>query len=136
MATVTATRTIAASPDAVRSLIRTDVPAFIRASGFDAVTVEGETYTVSRTIGVATFELTLTRIESEHVLEFEQTEGIFEDMWTRYRVQSAPEGAELVATTEFTLGGVLGPVLDNSLIKTQRTGEFTDQFDYVERELT
>lgn len=135
METVTVKRSLPASKSAVRELVRSDIPAFIRASGFDRVHVDGESYTVSRDIGFATFELTLDRVESESLLEFEQVEGMFDRMWTEYRLEAIELGCELIATTEFTLGGVLGPVLDGTMIKSQRTREFELQFDYVESEL-
>lgn len=135
METVTKRRSLAASPAAVRELITGDVPAFIRASGFDDVTVADGCYTVSRDIGMATFELTLAPIDGDAVLEFKQIDGLFEEMWTAYRVDDTPEGCTLSAETEFTMGGVLGPVLDATLIERQRTKEFELQFDYVETEL-
>lgn len=135
MKTVSERRTFAAPPDRVRDLITEDVPAFVRASGFDDVTVEGEHITVSRDVGLATFQLTLAPIDGDAALEFEQTDGLFEAMWTAYRVEPAPEGCTLSAETEFTLGGVLGPVLDATLIERQRRQEFDLQFDYVAEQL-
>jgi hypothetical protein len=131
METVTVKRSFNASERAVRDCIFEDVPAFIRASGFDRVTVEDESYTVARDIGIATFELTLDRVRSDELLEFEQVEGIFDRMWTEYRLEPTPDGCALIATTDFTLGGVLAPVLDGTMIKTQRKREFELQFDYV-----
>lgn len=136
METVLVKRAFEAPETAVRDVVLEDVPAFIRASGFDRVTVEGTSYTVSRDIGIATFELTLDRVESDCLLEFEQVEGIFDRMWTEYRLEATPEGCELIATTEFTLGGVLAPVLDGTMIKTQRKREFELQFNYVASEVT
>ncbi len=135
MEKVRVSRSFEASGRRVRETVRKDVPAFIRASGFDSVTVEGDLYTVSRNIGLATFELTLERVESDELLEFEQIEGIFDRMWTEYRLEDQTHGCELVATTEFTLGKILGPVLDGTMINTQRVREFELQFDYVAREL-
>ena len=135
METVTVKRSLPASKSAVRELVRSDIPAFVRASGFDRVHVDGESYTVSRGIGFATFELTLERVASESLLEFEQVEGIFDRMWTEYRLEETEQGCAFIATTEFTLGGVLAPVLDGTMIKTQRTREFELQFDYVESAL-
>ena len=135
METVTVKRAFDAPETLVCDIIIQDLPAFIRASGFDRVTVDGGSYTVSRDIGFATFELTLERIESEQLLEFEQVQGIFDRMWTEYRLKGTPEGCELIATTEFTIGGVLAPVLDGTMIKTQRTREFELQFDYVESQI-
>jgi hypothetical protein len=135
METVSERRSLSASPERVRDLIAGDVPAFVRASGFDDVTVQDGQYTVSRDVGLATLKLTLESIDGDAFLEFEQTDGLFEEMWTAYRVEPAPEGCTLSAETEFTLGGVLGPVLDATLIERQRRQEFDLQFDYVAERL-
>ncbi|MFW6458407.1 MAG: SRPBCC family protein [Halodesulfurarchaeum sp.] len=135
METVTVKRSLPASKSVVRELVRSDIPAFVRASGFDRVRVDGESYTVSRNIGFATLELTLERVASESLLEFEQVEGMFDRMWTEYRLEETGAGCELIATTEFTLGGILAPVLAGTMIKSQRTREFELQFDYVESAL-
>ncbi|MFB6109709.1 MAG: hypothetical protein ABEJ60_02390 [Halodesulfurarchaeum sp.] len=131
MATVTASRGYETPPEAVRSAVLADIYEFIAASGFDSVTVEGDRYTVSRRIGVATLELTLERVETDQLLEFDQVDGIFDTMWTEYRLEGTTSGCELLARTEFELGGVLGPVLDNTMIRRQRRNEFTGQFEYV-----
>lgn len=135
METVSVSRTFDSPPDAVREVILADVPAFIRASGFDSVLIDGEEITVSREIGIATFELTLEERESNHLLAFDQTAGLFERMWTDYRLEATDTGSKLTATTEFTIGGVLAPVLDGTMIHKQRTREFELQFDYVAEQL-
>ncbi|MFB6085842.1 MAG: SRPBCC family protein [Halodesulfurarchaeum sp.] len=135
MESVTVKRPFTAPKSAVREVILGDISAFVRASGFDRVHVEGGSYSVSRDIGFATFELTLDRVESESLLAFEQTEGIFDRMWTEYRLERTEQGCEAIATTEFTLGGVLAPVLDGTMIKSQRKREFELQFDHVESAL-
>ena len=131
METVTASRTFEVSPETIRETIRDDVPAFVRASGFDRVDVDGDQLTVARNIGLATFELTLETRDTPHVLALDQVEGIFDTMWTEYQVRPADVGATLTATTEFTLGRVLGPVLDGTMIQKRRTEEFEWQFDYL-----
>lgn len=135
MEQVTRSRFYATASRRVRETIRMDVPAFIRASGYDSVTVEGDSYTVSRHIGFATFELTLERVESDAVLAFEGTEGLFDRMWTEYRLEPAEDGCELIAHTEFSLGGVLGPIVDATMINRQRQREFELQFEYVDTNL-
>lgn len=146
MATVTKRRELDAPPETVRELILADVPAFIRASGFDKVEVAEDRYVVSRTVGFATFELELERVDTDWVLALDQTTGIFDEMWTEYRVDPIDPGegantypssdgdtaADVIAETEFTLGGVLGPVLDETMITARRTEEFEKQFDYLE----
>lgn len=136
MQTVTETIELGAPPEAVRECIRADVPRFVEASGFDSVEVEGDFITVSRSIGLATFELTLEVVEADGVLALDQTEGIFDRMWTEYRVEPRGGGSRVTATTEFTLGRVLGPVLDASVIATQRRAEFEDQFAYLAEQLS
>lgn len=135
METVTVTRSFDAPEVAVREVVLDDIPAFVRASGFDRIGVADEAITVSKDIGMATFELTLEQRESSHLLAFEQTEGLFDRMWTDYRLDSAEGGAKLTAMTEFSLGGVLAPVLEPTMITRQRTTEFERQFDYVAVEL-
>lgn len=131
METVTVTRSFDAPEVAVREVVLDDIPAFVRASGFDRIDVVDEAITVSKDIGMATFELTLEQRESNHLLAFEQTEGLFDRMWTDYRLDSDEDGSKLTATTEFSLGGVLAPVLEPTMITRQRTREFERQFDYV-----
>lgn len=149
MATVTKRRVLDAPPETVRELILADVPAFIRASGFDEVEVAEDRYVVSRTVGLATFELELERVDTDRVLALDQTTGIFDEMWTEYRVDpidrgegahtadpsAGGAGAVVIAETEFTLGGVLGPVLDETMITARRTEEFEKQFDYLEERI-
>lgn len=131
MTTVTLSRELDASADVVRETIRSDLAGFIRASGFDSVTEDGDSYVVARDIGMATFELTLAVRDSETVLYMEQTEGMFDEMWTDYQVEPTEDGSRITATTEFTLGGVLGPILDATMITVQRKREFELQFDYL-----
>ncbi len=131
METVTEAAELDAPPEAVRECIRADITRFVEASGFDSVDVEGDVITVSRSIGLATLELTLEVVESDAVLALDHTEGIFDSMWTEYRVEPNDGGSRVTATTEFTLGSVLGPVLDAAVIATQRRAEFEDQFEYL-----
>lgn len=131
MATVTLTREFDVPAETVRDLVLADVPAFIEASGFDSVEQDGDTFVVSRQIGLATFELTLAVVSSPSVLALDQVEGFFDEMWTEYRVEPTAGGCEMTATTEFTLGGVLGPVLDETMITGKRHNEFELQFEYV-----
>ena len=132
MTEVTLTRDLPVDPETVRNCIREDLSAFVEASGFDSVTATGDTFVVTRHIGMATLELTLEVRESDALLYLEQTEGIFDEMWTEYTVEETDDGSKITATTGFTLGGVLGPILDGTMIATQRRKEFALQFDYLE----
>ncbi|MFB6153833.1 MAG: SRPBCC family protein [Halodesulfurarchaeum sp.] len=133
METVSRSRELPYPPDAVREVIHDDIAAFMRASDFDSVRVEGEQIEVSRSIGLATLSLSLSlRPDQDATLAYEQESGIFERMETRYTVSGTDEGARVVAKTDFTLGGVLGSVLDATVIRAQRQSEFEGQFDYLE----
>ncbi|MFB6112754.1 MAG: SRPBCC family protein [Halodesulfurarchaeum sp.] len=132
MATATASRELRQPPDAVREYIRSDVMGFLEASGFDEVTREGEDYRVAKDIGLARLELVLSVEETEGVLALDQVDGIFDEMWTEYHVEEAEAGSLITAMTEFTLGGVLAPVLDPTMIRSQRIHEFELQFEYLE----
>ncbi|MFW6384589.1 MAG: SRPBCC family protein [Halodesulfurarchaeum sp.] len=133
MTTVTVTRQLDHPPDTIRSAILDDVEAFIEASGFDEVWMDEDRYVVSKDIGLATFELTLAPVEDpDAVLALDQVDGIFEEMWTEYTVEPSETGCAVTATTEFTLGSVLAPILEPTMIRVQRTREFEDQFDYLE----
>ncbi|MFW5924421.1 MAG: SRPBCC family protein [archaeon] len=136
MTRVTGSRTVAASPAAVRSIIQRNLGAFVGAGGFDSVDVEGDTFAVTRDLGLATIELT-ARVDqdADGVLAYEAIDGIFEHMRTEYAVDPAESGAKITAVTEFSLGGIFGSALDATLVSTQRKREFEDQFDYLESQL-
>ncbi|MGM0399507.1 MAG: hypothetical protein ACQEQY_11035 [Halobacteriota archaeon] len=53
-------------------------------------------------------------------------------MRTEYTVEATDSGSRLVAWTAFTLGGVIGTALDETLVSMQRNREFEEQFDYLE----
>ncbi|WP_435075213.1 SRPBCC family protein [Halorubrum sp. HHNYT27] len=133
MNSVTLSRTIDASPTAVReSMARIDP--FMRASGFDEVLVDGDTVRVANEVGIATIELTLELVDRpEADLAYEQRDGVFDEMRTAYTVAPAPDGSEVVATTEFALDvAIVGDVLDSTIIKRRRRTELTAQFDWLE----
>ncbi|MFB6072155.1 MAG: SRPBCC family protein [Halobacterium sp.] len=131
--TVTATRVVDAPPDAVRDAML-DVRAFVAAAGFDDVAVDGDRIHVQNRVGVASIELELERRDpADATLGYTQTDGIFEEMTAWYRVDPAPEGAEVTATTEFALDvALVGSVLDATVVKRQRRRELEAQLDYLE----
>lgn len=133
MESVTLSRTIEASPDAVREAM-SNIGPFMEAAGFDDVTVDGETIEVANRVGVATIELTLQLVdEPGSELAYEQREGIFREMTTVYNVSETPAGSEVIATTEFALDvAVIGDILDSTVIKRQRRKEPSAQFDWLE----
>ncbi|MFB6128995.1 MAG: SRPBCC family protein [Halorhabdus sp.] len=135
MQEVTVSRGVAADPEAVREGFA-DMEAFMDAAGFDAVTVDGDRVLVERDIGLAELQLTLEVVETDAELTYEQVEGMFETMTTTYRLDGGDGGTTITAHTNFELGGVVGPVLDATLIKRQRTQELEDQLAYLDRVAT
>ncbi|HKL30360.1 MAG TPA: hypothetical protein VJ898_13970 [Natrialbaceae archaeon] len=136
MASVTRSRFFQADPETVERLIADDVVGFMKAAGFDSVSVEEDCLEIERRLGLANLSLTLRPIDGEEAtLAFEQEAGLFEAMTMQYFVEPTAGGTELEARTEFTLGGVVGSVLDETLVRRQRKSELEDQFDYLERAL-
>ncbi len=132
METVTLERTVAAPEAAVRELV-TDVKPFMEAAGFDGVTVEGDEFGITNSVGLLTIELSLRLLDTDDVLAYEQVEGVFEEMVTRYTVEEAAGGVVVAATTEFALDvDLVGPILDGTIIARQRRKELSAQFDYLE----
>ncbi|MFW5955778.1 MAG: SRPBCC family protein [Halorhabdus sp.] len=134
MASVERSRVLGAEPGVVEDLLTGDVEALVTAAGYDSVTVEGDRIDIEQRLGLATLSLTLRRrSDAEATLAIEQEEGHFETMWTEYDVEPTDGGTELTARTEFTLGGVAGSVLDETLVRRQRTKELEAQLDDVEQ---
>jgi hypothetical protein len=134
MEDVTLRREFDTDPEVLRSKIQ-DTGQFMRSAGFDSVTVDGDRIEIANQVGLATIELTLTMIdEPGAVFAYEQVDGPFESMRTSYRLEPTEQGSELTATTEFTLDlGLLGEILDSTVIRRQRRKELTAQFDALER---
>lgn len=134
MASVSLSRPQQADPNTVESALTDDVESLMAAAGFDSVTVEDDEVSIERKLGLATISLTLRRMDADDAaLKFEQSEGVFEEMCMIYSVEPTIEGCELQVKTEFTLGGVAGTVLDETLVRSQRNGELEGQFDYIEQ---
>jgi len=134
MQTVTVSRTIDAPSAAIRAAME-DVEAFMLASGFDEVTVDGDEIRLVNRVGIATIQLTVERVDApDAVFAYEQREGIFESMRTVYHVEDAgPEGTRVEATTDFSLDvALVGDLLDATIIRRQRRKELDAQFDYLE----
>ncbi|WP_162318922.1 SRPBCC family protein [Haloarcula limicola] len=130
MRTVTVTRELDADPDCVRAAIL-DVSEFMRAGGFDDVTVDGDVVTLANSVGLVTIELVLDVVDDpDAVLAYEQRDGVFEEMVTRYDLAETADGVEVRATTEFALQArLVGPLLDATVIDRQRRVELNAQFD-------
>jgi len=135
MQSVTVSRVVEADPGTLAELV-TDVGPFMRSAGFDEVTVDGDRFTIRNHVGLLTIELDLELVDSEAVLAYEQREGIFESMETRYELVEREDGTEIRATTTFALDvALVGEVLDATVIKRQRRKELTSQFDYLEEKV-
>jgi len=135
MARVTRTLELDAPPEEVRPLVA-DAEPFTAAGGFDGVTVDGDRMALRNRLGLATVELEVRLREDDAALSYEQVDGLFEAMWTTYEVEPSGDGSVVTATTEFSLtDGVVGDVLDATLIRRQRNREIDGQFEYLRERL-
>jgi hypothetical protein len=133
METVTLTRAFDA-PTATVSEQFEDVESFMLGAGFDAVDVDGDTFTIENGVGIATIELTLQVVDDpESAFAYEQVDGIFEEMLTTYAIAPLEDGCEVTARTEFALDvALVGGLMDATVIKRQRRKELNAQFDWLE----
>lgn len=135
METVSISRTFDASADAVRAELE-DVGPFMEGAGFDEVTVDGDRMTIENSVGLLTIDLELRLLETEAALAYEQIDGIFGSMMTRYDLDELADGVTVTATTEFELDkSLVGPILDATIISRQRKRELTQQFDYLDSQV-
>jgi carbon monoxide dehydrogenase subunit G len=70
--------------------------------------------------------------DADAELAYEQREGFFNEMRTRYQLEPVEAGTRVTATTDFELGGVVGSVLDATIVKRKRRSELGAQFDWLE----
>lgn len=136
MTRVRGSRTFEVRPAELEEAIECDVESFVAAGGFDSVSMAGDRIELANRLGLATIELTV-RIDREAsaLLALEAVEGIFDRMRTEYTVEATDSGSRLEAWTDFTLGGIFGKALDETLVSMQRKREFEDQFEYLETRL-
>lgn len=138
MDSVTLSRHLNAEPAAVRERIR-DVEPLMRAGGFDEVVVDGDRVEITNRVGIATIELGLELFEDpDAVLAYRQREGegVFEEMVTNYTATPGDGGTIVTASTEFAVDvGLVGELLDATVISRQRRREIEAQFDWLEAEL-
>ena len=136
MNSVTVSKTLDASPEAVREKMQ-DVGAFMRAAEFDGVVVDGDRIELTNGVGIATIELTLELFDdADSELAYRQRDGIFDEMVTRYTVEPTANGAEVTAETEFQIDvALVGKLMDATIIKRQRRKELNAQFDWLADEL-
>lgn len=159
MNTVSVSRSVDVPPAVAVDRLR-DIDALMDAAGFDEVYVDGNRVRVVNHVSLATMELTVSVVESDAALAYEQVDGIFEEMVTRYEVEGnvTEEGADdterdagessaeddvasdpgteggttVTATTEFAVGaGPLGDLLDATIVSRQRRRELTAQLAYL-----
>ena len=137
MERVSLTRTVPADPETVTDLI-TDVAPFMRAAGFDEVTLDGDDLDITNRVGLFEIELALEIVETDAVLRYEQRQGIFESMTTEYTLEAVDSGTEVTATTEYNALDlpVLGEMIDSTVISRQRKTELNKQFDWLVEQVT
>ena len=132
METVSLSRSFEGDPETVREAML-DLGPFMGAAGFDEVAVDGEEMTITNHVGLLTIELDLRCVETDGVLAYEQVDGIFETMTTRYTLEAGESTVTVMATTDFALDvDIVGSILDGTIISRQRRKELTAQFDYLE----
>jgi hypothetical protein len=132
MQSIEVSRVIDAPAGEVREAMA-DLEPFMRAAGFDEVTVDGDHLGLAKTVGLLRVSLDLELFEDEESpLAYRQADGIFEDMVTYYYLTERGDGVEVRAETEFALDAPGGSLLDATVIKRQRRKELTAQFDYLE----
>lgn len=132
MATVTEQTTVPATPDTVREAMA-DVDAFMRAGGYDEVTVDGDRIHLRNHVGLLTIDLELRiRPDDDAAFAYEQVDGIFSEMETRFSVTESGAGTTVTARTDFALdASLVGPILDATIIKRQRRAELAGHFAYL-----
>ncbi|MDS0282085.1 SRPBCC family protein [Haloarcula onubensis] len=133
MESVTVTSEFDTPAGTVRDAI-TDLGPFMRAAGFDAVTVAEDVFHIANHVGLVSIELTLEVVaDPDAVLAYRQREGVFSEMETRYVLGERPGGVSVRATTDFELEArLVGPLLDATVVSRQRRREFRGQFDYLD----
>jgi len=133
METVSLSRSFEGDVETVREAML-DLGPFMEAAGFDEVAVDGDAMHIENGVGLLTIELDLRCVETEDVLAYEQVDGIFETMTTRYTLEAGEGTVTVTATTDFALDvDLIGSVLDGTIISRQRKKELSAQFDYLER---
>lgn len=136
MQSISLSRVIDAPPDAVADALH-DYDPFMRAAGFDEVHVDGDRIEISKTLGLLKISLTLRILDDpESSLAYEQLEGVFESMTTRYTLSEHSDGTAVSASTTFELDAPGGSILDATLIKRQRRKELAAQLAFLEESTT
>lgn len=133
MESVSLSRSFEGSREVVADAM-TDVGSFMEAAGFDEVTVDGDIVEITNHVGLLTIQLTLRVIDGDGILAYEQVDGVFDAMETRYTLSEGEGTVTVTATTDFELDvAMVGSILDGTIISRQRKKELNAQFDYLER---
>lgn len=131
METVTVTREFDAPADIVQEVVR-DADTFLRAVGFD-VSRDGDVLTLARQVAIKRIELRVRLVDDDAVLAYEQVEGIFEEMRTRYVVTGTDGGCSVTVETAFeppTSG--FGTFINDMAVKHLRRSELAELETVVE----
>lgn len=131
METVSVTREFDTSASVVRETIR-DADAFFRGVGFD-VRRDGDVLTLAKQVAIKRVELTVRLRDDDAALAYEQVEGIFEEMRTRYVVTDADDGCRVTVETTFeppTSG--LGTFVNETVVRRLRRTELAELGTLVE----
>lgn len=124
MDTVSVERTFDAPPSRVRDLLG-DKSSFFSAVGFD-VEQHGDTLTLRRTVAIKQIELTIRLLDEDVALGYEQIDGPFEQMETRYAVDEHADGSTLSVETAFespTVG--MGTFINEGVVEKFRQQELS-----------
>lgn len=132
METVSLSRSFQGSVEPVREAML-DLQPFMEAAGFDGADIDGDRMTITNNVGLLTIELDLQCVDTDRALAYEQVDGIFESMSTRYTLEEGDGTVTVTATTDFALDiDIVGSILDSTVIARQRRKELNGQFDYLE----
>ncbi|WP_121823446.1 SRPBCC family protein [Halostella salina] len=138
METVTVSGTVDGPPAVLEDRLY-DFDALMQSAGFDEVHVDDDRIRVVNAVGLATLELTVEVVDSDAALAYEQVDGMFDEMMTRYELEpddtADDERTAVTITTEFALGTALvGDLLDATVITRQRRSELEGQLAYLDGE--
>lgn len=123
METVAVQREYDVAANGLKRLV-TDVESFYDAAGFE-VERHGDRLELTKRLAVARFELEVALIDdADAALAYEQLDGPFGDMETRYLVEDVDDGSRLTIETSFEPpASGFGTFLNGALIKRQRGSE-------------
>ncbi|MFB6153629.1 MAG: hypothetical protein ABEJ27_05195 [Halodesulfurarchaeum sp.] len=132
MTTVSVERTFDAPIDEVRAVLR-DMEGIFEDAGFDVECEAGRVH-LKKSIGPSEIELDIAFLEEESAaVGYEQIDGPFETMKTRYFLQSARGGTRLQVETAYkTPRFGWGSFLNSALVKRQRQNELAAIGDRLE----